>query len=176
MMFLVVLIVATAVTAAVRPRSGLRTHARLGLGTAMVFAGAGHLLQPTPFEQHVPDFIPGAGLIVLVSGLVEITLGILLLTVRRHRRAVGQALAAFLVAVFPANVYVAVAGVDVHGQPGGPYPWIRLPFQALFVAWALWSTRPPAPTASEPAPEAGDVADISHGGALLPAGASGSQS
>jgi hypothetical protein len=37
-------------------------------------------------------------------------------------------------------VYVAVAGIDVEGQPGGWYPWLRLPFQVLFVAWALWST------------------------------------
>ena len=171
MMFLVVLIAATAVTATVRPRAGIRTHARIGLGTAMLFAGAGHLLQPNPFEQHVPDFVPGEVLIVLISGLVEIALGTLLLTLRRHRRAVGEALAAFLVAVFPANVYVAVAGVDVDGQPGGAYPWIRLPFQALFVAWALWSTRRPAPTESEPAPSAGDDADVSHRAALLHAGA-----
>jgi uncharacterized membrane protein len=56
------------------------------------------------------------------------------------RRRAGLALAAYLVAVFPANVYVAVAGIDVEGQPGGWYPWLRLPFQVLFVAWALWST------------------------------------
>ena len=52
----------------------------------------------------------------------------------------GLALAAYFVAVFPANVYVAVADVAVDGQPGGWYPWLRLPFQVLFVAWALWST------------------------------------
>jgi uncharacterized membrane protein len=50
------------------------------------------------------------------------------------------ALAAYLVAVFPSNVYVAIAAVEVDGQPGGWYPWFRLPLQVLFVAWALWST------------------------------------
>ena len=45
--------------------------------------------------------------------------------------------------VFPANVYVAIAGLDVDGQPGGIYPWLRLPFQALFIAWALWSIAHP---------------------------------
>jgi uncharacterized membrane protein len=49
-------------------------------------------------------------------------------------------LAAYLLAVFPANLYVAIAGVDVQGQPDGWYPWLRLPLQALFIAWALWST------------------------------------
>ena len=49
--------------------------------------------------------------------------------------------------MFPANVYVAVADVDVEGQPGGVFQWIRLPLQAVFIAWALWSTR------AEAAPE-----------------------
>ncbi len=67
-------------------------------------------------------------------------LGVALLLRQPWRRRAGLSLAAYLVAVFPANVYVAVAGVDVDGQPGGWYPWLRLPLQALFVAWALWST------------------------------------
>jgi uncharacterized membrane protein len=50
-------------------------------------------------------------------------------------------MAAYLLAVWPANIYVAVAGVDVEGQPGGAYAWIRIPFQVLFIAWVLWSTR-----------------------------------
>jgi uncharacterized membrane protein len=49
-------------------------------------------------------------------------------------------LAAYLVAVFPGNLYVAVSGVEVAGQPGGIYPWLRLPFQAPFIALALWSS------------------------------------
>jgi uncharacterized membrane protein len=44
------------------------------------------------------------------------------------------------VAVFPGNVYVAVAGIDVAGQPGGLYPWLRLPLQVVFISLALWST------------------------------------
>jgi uncharacterized membrane protein len=64
------------------------------------------------------------------------------------------------VAVFPANVYVAVADVAVDGQPGGWYPWLRLPFQALFIGWVLWSTAAPrevhqaAERRSGPAPAA----------------------
>ena len=66
-----------------------------------------------------------------------------LVVARRRRRTVGIATAALLVAVFPANVYVAVAGIEVDGQPGGAYPWIRLPFQLLFIAWVAWSSRTP---------------------------------
>jgi uncharacterized membrane protein len=95
---------------------------------------------PEPFVQHLPSWVPAAEALVLVSGGIEIVLGGALLARQPWRRFAGLALAAYLVAVFPANVYVAVAAVDVDGQPGGWYPWIRLPFQVLFVAWALWST------------------------------------
>ena len=50
-------------------------------------------------------------------------------------------LALYFLAIFPSNVYVAVFDVEVDGQPGGAYPWLRLPLQLLFIAWALWSTR-----------------------------------
>jgi uncharacterized membrane protein len=110
------------------------------MATAMVFAGVAHWLMPTPFVQHLPPWVPAAEALVLVTGVVEIGLGAALLLRQPWRRRAGLALAAYLVAVFPANVYVAVAGIDVEGQPGGWYPWLRLPFQVLFVAWALWST------------------------------------
>jgi uncharacterized membrane protein len=110
------------------------------MATAMVFAGVAHWLMPTPFVQHLPPWVPAAEALVLVTGVVEIGLGVALLLRQPWRRRAGLALAAYLVAVFPANVYVAVAGIDVEGQPGGWYPWLRLPFQVLFVAWALWST------------------------------------
>ena len=58
-------------------------------------------------------------------------------------------MAAYLVAVFPANIYVAVADVDVTGQPGGFQAWLRLPLQVLFIAWALASTTP-TPTPARP--------------------------
>ncbi|HST96252.1 MAG TPA: hypothetical protein VLJ85_01325 [Geodermatophilus sp.] len=144
MIFLVVLALATVVAALVLwPSSGRRSArraARLGMATAMVFAGVAHWLIPTPFVQHLPPWVPAAEVLVLVTGVVEIGLGAALLLRQPWRRGAGLALAAYLVAVFPANVYVAVAGIDVEGQPGGWYPWLRLPFQVLFVAWALWCT------------------------------------
>ena len=144
MIFLVVLALATAVAALVLwPSSGRRSArraARLGMATAMVFAGVAHVVVPAPFVQHLPPWVPAAEALVFGTGAVEVALGAALLLRQPWRRRAGLSLAAYLVAVFPANVYVAVAGVDVEGQPGGWYPWLRLPFQALFVAWALWST------------------------------------
>lgn len=139
MLFLGLLLVTTAL-AALRPRHGVRDVARRGMGAAMVVAGGTHLVDPTPFQQHIPDVVPGDLVLVVVTGIVEIALGLALLRRGPHVPRVGVLLAAYLLTVFPTNVYVAVASVEVDGQPGGAYAWIRLPLQALFIAWTLWST------------------------------------
>jgi len=140
MLFLLILALATAAVWLVDRHGTARDHARRGLALAMVVAGLSHLGQPDPFVQHLPTWVPAREALVAITGLVEIAFGAALFRPQAWRRRVGQLLALYLVAVFPANVYVALAGVDVDGQPGGPYPWIRLPLQALFVVWALWST------------------------------------
>ena len=143
MIFLLVLVLATLLFLAVfRPfgPSSTRRAARFGMAAAMIFAGVAHWLMPTPFIQHLPEWVPAAEALILVSGGIEVVLGAALLLRHPWRRWAGLALAAYLVGVFPANVYVAVADIDVDGQPGGLYPWLRLPLQVLFVAWALWCT------------------------------------
>ena len=145
MLFTLILVLATLAAWAARRGSGTpQDHARRGLAAAMVAAGVAHLAGPEPFVQHLPDWVPAREALVYLSGVVEIGLGLALVTFADRRAAAGRLLTLFLVAVWPANVYVAVAGVDVDGQPGGAYAWIRLPFQALFIAWALWSTRVPS--------------------------------
>jgi uncharacterized membrane protein len=143
MIFLLVLVLATLVFLAVfRPfgPSSTRRAARFGMAAAMIFAGVAHWLMPTPFIQHLPEWVPAAEELILITGGIEVALGGALLVRHPWRRWAGLALAAYLIAVFPANVYVAVAGIDVDGQPGGLYPWLRLPLQLLFVAWAVWCT------------------------------------
>jgi uncharacterized membrane protein len=131
-----------AVTWAV-PRTRGRTvdQWRYALAVAMAVAGLAHFADPTPFIQHLPVWVPARGLLVVVSGVIEVALGAALLAPPPYRRLVGLTLAWYLVVVFPANVYVAAAGVDVDGQPGGWYPWLRLPLQPLFVWLAVWTTR-----------------------------------
>ena len=142
MLVTVVLVLATLVARMAGPRpAGWQTPARHGMAVAMAVAGAAHLAGPEPFIQHLPTWVPAREAIVFSTGVIEIGFGVALLASRARRSAIGRLLALFLIAIWPANVYVAVAGVDVDGQPSGPYPWIRLPFQILFVAWALWSTR-----------------------------------
>jgi uncharacterized membrane protein len=151
MIFLLVLTLATAAVAtvlALARKFSARLAARGGMALAVAFAGISHLLLPTPFVQHLPTWVPMREELILVTGLLEIALGVALLLRQPQRRWAGLALAGYLLAVFPSNIYVAVADVDVDGQPGGAYPWLRLPLQVLFIAWALWSTGHPQP--SEP--------------------------
>ena len=144
MIFLAVLAVATLVAGGWRHkahRARRRDAARTGMAIAMVVAGVTHWFNPTPFVQHLPPWVPMAEPLIYATGVLEVGLGVALGLPQPWRRVAGRALAAYLLAVFPSNVYVAVANVAVDGQPGGWYPWARLPLQALFVAWALWSTR-----------------------------------
>lgn len=148
MIFLIVLVIATSAAAAaqlLRPPLVLREAARLGMSAAMVVAGVAHWVRPLPFLQHLPPWAPAPEFLIFVTGIAEVVLGLALLLPQPWRWRAGQALAAYLLAVFPANVYVAVAGIDVDGQPGGVYPWLRLPFQVLFIVWVLWSIRPARP-------------------------------
>lgn len=142
MLFLAVLLVVYAATWLVPTRRlTQRDRWRIALAGGMVVAGVGHLVTPGPFLAHLPEWTPAPGFVIAASGVAEIVLGIALFFPQPSRRWVGLALAVFLVAVFPANVFVAVAGVEVEGQPGGIYPWLRLGFQPLFVWLAVWSTR-----------------------------------
>jgi uncharacterized membrane protein len=89
--------------------------------------------------QHLPDVVPAREQIIFGTGLLEILFGVGLAAPSRWRREVALALAAYLIAVFPANVYVAVSGTRIEGLPGASHPWLRLPFQGVYIAWAFWA-------------------------------------
>ena len=125
----------------------LKTSARRAMGIAFILAGVSHFVMVDAFRAHLPPLVPGRDLIVYASGVIEIASGIALL-VHRYAERIGQAVAAYLLLVFPANVYVALADVDVPGSPDGWYHWARLPFQALFIWWVLRSTRAAEPLAN----------------------------
>jgi uncharacterized membrane protein len=145
MLFLIILLVGVALAwlLPVPGRRPLRDVARIAMALAFVFAGVAHLLMPTPFVQHLPTWVPARHALIYLTGVIEIIGGLGLIGPRRWQRPVALLVALYLVAVLPANVYVAVADVAVDGQPGGWYPWLRLPLQALFIGWVLWSTPKP---------------------------------
>ena len=122
--------------------SPFRLVLRLALVVLMVFAGIAHFVVPGVFTGMVPPQLPSPFLLVLISGAAEIGLGLGLLHPRLRPRA-GQGLIALYIAVFPANIYMALAEVPLAGVPTQPWMlWARLPLQAVFIAWAYAASRP----------------------------------
>lgn len=114
---------------------------RLVLGAGMTFAGVSHLtVARAQFQAQVPDWFPfEKDLVVLGSGVVEIALGIGLLLLPTHRRIFGVALAVFYVLVFPGNIAQYVQHTDAFGLDTDTKRLVRLFFQPLLVAAALWA-------------------------------------
>lgn len=115
-------------------------------GLAMVGVGVGHFANPDPFVRIVPDALPYPLALVYISGFFEI-LGGLGLFHPRTRRAAAWGLVALYVAVFPANINMAINEIQL--TEGGDLPvwamWARLPLQAVFIGVAYWLTRPDSP-------------------------------
>ena len=111
-------------------------------GPVYVFAGVMHFLKPRWYESIMPPYIPAHRELVLASGVAEIAGGAALMAPDpRVRRWGGRWMVATLVAVFPANVHMALHP-DRYRVPGGRAAlYARLPFQAVFIAWALAAAR-----------------------------------
>jgi uncharacterized membrane protein len=108
---------------------------------ALLFIGAGvlHFVAPATYLRIMPPYLPAPLLLVYLSGAAEIAGGLgLLLPVTRRLAGVGLVL--LLLAVFPANVYM----LQTHGA-GIAVPlwalWLRLPLQAVLMAWIWWSAQ-----------------------------------
>lgn len=117
-----------------------RFKARLAFATSFVLVGWTHLLFPEKLVYMVDGFLPYASLFVLVSGVLEIALGILLL-VPQYQRLAAWGIIILLLFMFPANVNVAVNHLSAPGGlPSAPwYVWSRLFFQPLYIAWVWWA-------------------------------------
>ena len=119
-----------------------RTPLRWILGVALVGAGVAHLTtQRTEFQAQVPSWFPlDEDLVVVVSGIIEIALGLALIVLRRRRVLVGAIVAAFFVAIFPGNIAQWSEGVDAFGLDTDTERFVRLFFQPVLVMWALAAT------------------------------------
>jgi len=114
---------------------------RILLGCLLIFTGTGHLtFVRTDFLAQVPDWVPlEDDLVVVLSGIVEITLGFLLIFLTRYRIAVGWLAALFFVAIFPGNYAQYVNRVDAFGLNTDALRLTRLFLHPLLVVWPLWS-------------------------------------
>jgi uncharacterized membrane protein len=106
-----------------------------------VFAGAMHFARPDFYAPMMPPYLPWHGALIFLSGLAEIALGLAVL-VPRLRPVAAWGIILLLVAVFPANVHIALNDVPLFGtaQGAGIWNWARLPLQGVLALWAWWYT------------------------------------
>jgi len=118
----------------------IKSILRVLLAVFMIVAGTLHWVTPEPFIQIVPSFLPYPVALVYISGVFEILGGIGLL-VPPVSKAAAWGLIALFIAVFPANINMAVNQIQMDGIPDlDLLRWGRLPFQAVLIAWAWWYT------------------------------------
>lgn len=120
----------------------VRALSQIALGLFLTSAGYSHLtVNRIAFQAQVPTWLPlDPDFVVLASGVVEILLGLSLLTLWRVRAYVGLFVALFFVAIFPGNINQFVNGIDAFGLNTDTARGVRLLFQPVLVLWALWST------------------------------------
>jgi uncharacterized membrane protein len=107
----------------------------------MVVAGVGHFVSPAVYVAMMPAALPGKLALVYLSGVAEIACGLGLI-LPATRRAAAWGLVALLVAVWPANINMAVHELPLGERTVAPWIlWARLPLQAVLIAWAWWYTR-----------------------------------
>lgn len=115
---------------------------RIILGLFMIMAAIGHLtFQRAEFQAQVPDWVPlSKDLVVILSGIVEIILGLGMVFLTKYKVKVGIALAVFYVLIFPGNIAQYINGTSAFGLDTDQARLIRLFFQPVLIFLALWST------------------------------------
>lgn len=119
--------------------SAVRAVMRWLLGLLFLAAGVNHFLRPGLYVSIMPPYLPWHLPLVYLSGAAEAALGVLLL-VPRVRVAAAWGLVGLLIAVFPANVHMAVNS-QLFPAIHPAVLWARLPLQGVLIAWAYWFTR-----------------------------------
>lgn len=117
------------------------------MGVLYVVAGVMHFVAPKVYAQIIPPAFPRPLELVYLSGVAEIVLGLGVL-IPRTRRHSAWGLILLLLAIFPANVYMATHDLVLEGvpewasTPSDAVTWARLPLQGVLILWAWWYTQP----------------------------------
>jgi uncharacterized membrane protein len=118
--------------------SKLKVGMRWLMGLLFVLAGVLHFVRPDFYVRIMPPYLPWHLELVYVSGVCEVVLGVLLL-LPRYTSLAAWGLIALLIAVFPANLHMALNS-DLYPSISPIALWIRLPLQGVLIAWAYWFT------------------------------------
>jgi len=116
-----------------------KSATRVFYGAFFVVAGINHFLNTAFYLAIMTPYLPWHNSLVLISGVAEIVLGVAL-CIRRLAAMAGWGLIALLIAVFPANVHMALHSELYPGLPPLAL-WLRLPVQGVLIVWAYWYTR-----------------------------------
>ena len=117
------------------------------LGIMFVALGINHFINPDFYVNIMPPYLPWHLEMVYLSGFFEAALGMLVM-VPKYTRIAAWGLIAVVIAVFPANIHMAVNS-HLYPDINPMFLWIRLPLQGVFIAWPYWFTRPEAQTPAE---------------------------
>lgn len=111
------------------------------MACAYIGAGVMHFVAPEFYLPMMPPYLPWHLGLIYLSGVAEVGLGVAVL-VPSLRSIAAWGIIALLIAVFPANVHIALYDVPLGGaaEGAGILNWVRLPLQALLIAWAWWYT------------------------------------
>lgn len=122
--------------------SKTQNFVRILLGIFMITAAIGHFtFQRDDFQAQVPNWVPlDKDLVVILSGIVEIALGLSMIFLTRYKVQVGIALAVFYVLVFPGNIAQYLNGTSAFGLDTDNARLMRLFFQPVLIFLTLWST------------------------------------
>lgn len=124
----------------------LKTISRLLLAAFFIVGGVMHFVASNFYVQLMPDYLPWHLELVYLSGVAEAILGAMLF-LPRYSTYAAWGVIALLIAVFPANVFMATHHVQFTNlpswmsQPSPTAAWMRLPFQGVFILWAYWHTK-----------------------------------
>ena len=115
---------------------------RVLLGLFMAMAAIGHFtIQRQEFQAQVPDWVPvDKDVVVILSGILEATIGMVMIFLTKHKVKVGIALAIFYVLIFPGNIAQYLNHTNAFGLETDQARLVRLFFQPVLIVWALWST------------------------------------
>jgi len=118
-------------------------------GLLYIAAGLNHFANTAFYVSIMPPYLPWHTGLVYLSGVAEIVLGAMLL-VPRFRVVAAWGLVALLLAVFPANLHMALHP-DLYPWASSVGLWVRLPIQGLLILWVLWYARPERSSSPRPA-------------------------